>query len=100
MEPAGAIGGFGPDQGQPYFWIGGGAGPDRGPRGVHRASRENVDAFHAAALEAGATDNGGPGVRDTTTRTTTGRSCSTPMATTSKRSATGPPEPCATGSPS
>jgi predicted lactoylglutathione lyase len=27
-------------------------------------SRETVDAFHAAALEAGATDNGGPGVRE------------------------------------
>ena len=27
-------------------------------------SREQVDAFHAAALEAGATDNGGPGIRE------------------------------------
>jgi hypothetical protein len=27
--------------------------------------RETVDAFHAAALEAGATDNGAPGVRET-----------------------------------
>ena len=26
--------------------------------------RETVDAFHAAALEAGAKDNGGPGVRE------------------------------------
>jgi catechol 2,3-dioxygenase-like lactoylglutathione lyase family enzyme len=28
------------------------------------ASRKQVEAFHAAALEAGATDNGGPGYRD------------------------------------
>jgi len=26
-------------------------------------SREDVDAFHAAALEAGGTDNGAPGIR-------------------------------------
>jgi len=36
--------------------------------GVHvafaAASREVADAFDAAALEAGATDNGGPGVRE------------------------------------
>src|SRR3954451_2914236 len=36
--------------------------------GVHVAfaaeSRETVDAFHAAAVAAGGTDNGGPGVRD------------------------------------
>jgi predicted lactoylglutathione lyase len=44
-----------------------------GAGGLHRkectwpslaASREQVDAFHSAALEAGATDNGGPGVRE------------------------------------
>jgi predicted lactoylglutathione lyase len=36
--------------------------------GVHIAftasDREMVDALHAAALEAGGTDNGGPGVRE------------------------------------
>jgi catechol 2,3-dioxygenase-like lactoylglutathione lyase family enzyme len=36
--------------------------------GVHVAftadSRKTVDSFHAAALDAGATDNGGPGVRE------------------------------------
>ena len=41
----------------------------RGPdSGVHVAftaeNREIVDAFHAAALEAGGTDNGGPGLRE------------------------------------
>ena len=36
--------------------------------GVHvaftAADRKTVDAFHAAALAAGGTDNGGPGVRE------------------------------------
>jgi len=65
MEPVPRIGGFG-SGGKPYFWIG-----NRGRRaqtGVHVAftteSREQVAAFHAAALEAGASDNGGPGVRE------------------------------------
>jgi catechol 2,3-dioxygenase-like lactoylglutathione lyase family enzyme len=50
----------------PFFWI------DRfHPHGVkqHTAfaarSRVDVDAFHAAALKAGGTDNGPPGLRDT-----------------------------------
>ena len=70
--------------------------------GVHVAfaapSRDLVDAFHAAALEAGATDNGGPGVRESITPTTTGRSCSTRMATTSRRSATRRPDGVPRGS--
>jgi catechol 2,3-dioxygenase-like lactoylglutathione lyase family enzyme len=65
MEPVDGIGGFGEGR-MPYFWIG---KRDRPPQtGVHLAfaasSREQVDAFHAAALEAGARDNGGPGVRE------------------------------------
>ena len=64
MEPVADVGGFGADF--PLFWIG---KRDRGPdSGVHVAftaeNRESVDAFHAAALEAGATDNGGPGLRE------------------------------------
>ena len=64
MEPVDDVGGFGSDF--PFFWIG---KRDRGPdSGVHVAftaeNRETVDAFHAAALEAGATDNGGPGLRE------------------------------------
>jgi catechol 2,3-dioxygenase-like lactoylglutathione lyase family enzyme len=64
MEPVPGIGGFG-EGGKPFFWI-----DTRGPApppGIHVAfladSRETVDAFHAAALEAGGTDNGAPGVR-------------------------------------
>ena len=65
MEPAPGIGGFGDGQ-KPYFWIG---ERGRGPQtGVHVAfevgDRGTVDAFHEAAMAAGATDNGGPGVRE------------------------------------
>jgi catechol 2,3-dioxygenase-like lactoylglutathione lyase family enzyme len=66
-EESGADGvGYGVDY--PVFWI------DRfHPHGLkqHTAfsakSRAEVDAFHAAALKAGGTDNGPPGLRDTST---------------------------------
>ena len=66
MEPASNACGFGlPSEGKPFFWIG---ARRRAVSGVHVAfatgSREVVDAFHAAALAAGAEDNGGPGVRE------------------------------------
>jgi catechol 2,3-dioxygenase-like lactoylglutathione lyase family enzyme len=53
---------FGPPA-RPIFWIN-----EREPSsGVHvafqAADRERVDAFHAAALAAGARDNGAPGMR-------------------------------------
>jgi catechol 2,3-dioxygenase-like lactoylglutathione lyase family enzyme len=65
MEPVPGIAGFG-DGRRPFFWIGTGR---RSPQtGVHVAfeapDRAAVDAFHAAALEAGASDNGAPGVRE------------------------------------
>jgi catechol 2,3-dioxygenase-like lactoylglutathione lyase family enzyme len=64
MEPVPGIGGFGDDQ-KPYFWIG---ARGTAQRGLHVAftadSRATVDAFHAAALAAGAVDNGAPGVRE------------------------------------
>lgn len=56
--------GFGPP-GRPQFWIGTGTGEPG--RGMHIAfsagTRAEVDAFHAAALAAGGTDNGAPGLR-------------------------------------
>jgi catechol 2,3-dioxygenase-like lactoylglutathione lyase family enzyme len=65
MEPVPGVGGFGAEQ-KPFFWIG-----TRDPVAeseLHVAfavdDRETVDAFHAAALEAGGTDNGAPGVRE------------------------------------
>jgi len=55
--------GFGSD-GKPYFWIG---DNERVGEGTHVAfeaqTRAEVDAFHAAALAAGGTDHGAPGLR-------------------------------------
>jgi catechol 2,3-dioxygenase-like lactoylglutathione lyase family enzyme len=64
MEPVAEVGGFGGDR--PFFWIGRrGRGPDSGVHVAFTADdRATVDAFHAAALEAGGKDNGGPGVRE------------------------------------
>jgi catechol 2,3-dioxygenase-like lactoylglutathione lyase family enzyme len=65
MEPVPGVGGFG-DGRKPFFWVRARGRPPQ--RGVHVAfavdDRATVDAFHAAALEAGGTDNGGPGVRE------------------------------------
>jgi catechol 2,3-dioxygenase-like lactoylglutathione lyase family enzyme len=64
MEPVPGVGGFGGDF--PFFWIGArGRGPQSGTHVAFTAKdRKMVDAFHAAALEAGGRDNGGPGVRE------------------------------------
>ena len=65
MEPSGQAAGFGRD-GRPFFWIEAQGPPVRGR--LHVAfladDRAGVDRFHAAALEAGATDNGAPGTRE------------------------------------
>ncbi len=62
-ESGGEALGFGSD-GKPYFWIG---GNERVGEGTHVAftagCRAEVDAFHAAALAAGGSDNGTPGLR-------------------------------------
>jgi catechol 2,3-dioxygenase-like lactoylglutathione lyase family enzyme len=64
-EPMGAAAGFGKN-GHASFWIEAQGRPVQGR--LHIAftadSREVVDAFYAAALAAGATDNGAPGVRN------------------------------------
>ena len=59
-KPAGGCG----IGGKPSFWIGAG-GPTQPPTHVafRAASRAAVDAFHAAAVAAGGTDNGAPGLR-------------------------------------
>lgn len=66
MQLNGGADGIGYGVDYPIYWI------DRfHPHGVrqHTAfaakSRDEVDAFHAAAIAAGATDNGAPGLRDT-----------------------------------
>ena len=55
--------GFGPEQ-RPHFWIGTGK-PLEGRLHVAFAAqnRAAVDAFYAAAIAAGAVDNGPPGIR-------------------------------------
>lgn len=67
MEPVSGVGGFGlPADQKPFFWIAARGGPV--VTGAHVAfaapDTEVVDAFHAAALGAGAQDNGGPGKRE------------------------------------
>ena len=56
------VGGYGRDR--PTFWISHGK-PQSPPLHVALTadSRSQVDAFHAAALAAGGTDNGAPGLR-------------------------------------
>ena len=65
MEPVEGHGGFG-REGKPDFWISGLREPTT--ENVHIAlgapDRATVDAFHAAAVEAGGTDNGEPGLRE------------------------------------
>ena len=64
IEPAGEAAGFG-TAGKPWFWVEARGNPVRGR--LHIAlgadSRAQVDAFHAASVAAGGTDNGPPGVR-------------------------------------
>jgi catechol 2,3-dioxygenase-like lactoylglutathione lyase family enzyme len=64
-EPQPRIGGFGAE-GKPWFWITDTRGPVH--ENAHVAftapDRATVDAFHAAALAAGGTDNGTRGVRE------------------------------------
>ena len=65
MEFSEAAAGFGKDGGKPEFFLEAEGEPVHGR--LHIAfiaeSRAHVDAFHAAALEAGGIDNGAPGLR-------------------------------------
>jgi catechol 2,3-dioxygenase-like lactoylglutathione lyase family enzyme len=66
MEFSGAAAGFGKDDGgRTSFFIEAHGEPVRGRLHIalRAESRAQVDAFHAAAVEAGGTDNGGPGLR-------------------------------------
>ena len=64
LEPAGQAAGFG-EGGNPFFWIEATGRPVQGRLHIAfaAASRAQVNAFHAAALESGAVDNGAPGPR-------------------------------------
>lgn len=64
-RPEVRISGYG-REGKPSFWIadiGGGVAPMPGHVAFAALDRSAVDAFHAAALAAGAADNGAPGLR-------------------------------------
>ena len=86
MSGGGSHAGYG-SGGKPYFWIGTGSASGHVHVALTAPDRATVDAFYAAALAAGGKDNGPPGVRAHSTRTTTAPSCSTPTATISRRSA-------------
>lgn len=58
----GAHVGFG-TAGKPFFWIGSGKAAATGVHVAFATDRAAVDAFHAAAIAAGGTDNGAPGLR-------------------------------------
>jgi catechol 2,3-dioxygenase-like lactoylglutathione lyase family enzyme len=49
--------------GKPDFWIGTGKPTDRLHIAFHAKGRSDVRAFYSAAMAAGGTDNGAPGVR-------------------------------------
>jgi catechol 2,3-dioxygenase-like lactoylglutathione lyase family enzyme len=65
MEPSGKAAGFGRD-GRPFFWIEAQGEPVRGRLHIafRAEDRDSVNRFYAAALQAGATDNGAPGKRE------------------------------------
>lgn len=66
MEFAEAAAAFGREgDGRPSFFLEAEGEPARGRLHIafEAESRAHVDAFHAAALDAGGTDNGAPGVR-------------------------------------
>jgi catechol 2,3-dioxygenase-like lactoylglutathione lyase family enzyme len=65
LEPVAEAAGFG-EGGKPFFWIEARGRAVEGRLHVAFAAQDRgvVDAFYAAALEAGGTDNGAPGVRE------------------------------------
>ena len=91
LEPLGEAAGFG-KSGKPSFWIEARGKPGRGRLHIAVAadSRTQVDAFHAAAVGAGGTDNGAPGVREVYRPNCYGAMSWIPTATASRRFATGP----------
>jgi len=62
MEPSGSAAGFG-RWGKPDFWIGQGEPGQAFHIAFAADERATVDAFHEAAMAAGGSDNGAPGLR-------------------------------------
>ena len=65
MEFSAAAAGFGRPDGKPSFFLEAEGEPARGRLHIafEAETRAQVDAFHAAAVEAGGVDNGAPGLR-------------------------------------
>jgi catechol 2,3-dioxygenase-like lactoylglutathione lyase family enzyme len=63
LEHTGGLGAAGYGRERPTFWLHEGRPTDRQHVAFTAHSREEVDAFHQAALAAGGRDNGGPGLR-------------------------------------
>ncbi|HWF74186.1 MAG TPA: VOC family protein [Solirubrobacteraceae bacterium] len=61
IERGGREAGFGADF--PHFWIAQSEAPTPAHAAIRARDRAAVAAFHRAALEAGGTDNGAPGMR-------------------------------------
>lgn len=62
LEFPGTVG-LGPER-KPELWLRPGGGAEHVHVALRASDRAEVDAFHEAALAAGGTDNGGPGVRE------------------------------------
>ena len=86
MEPAPGVVGMGTRF--PDFWLAQSDAPTAAHVALRADSREAVDAFHAAALAAGGSDNGPPGLRPHYHPGYYGAFVSTPTATTSRPSTT------------
>ena len=79
--------------GMPDFWLMATDQPLNPTHLAFSANRSAVDAFHTAALAAGGSDNGSPGLRLDYHPHYYGASCATPKGTTSRSSATPIPTP-------
>jgi catechol 2,3-dioxygenase-like lactoylglutathione lyase family enzyme len=62
MDDGTKVMGLGAD-GKPFLWVSGGGKVPHQHIALRAETREQVDAFHAAAVAAGGTDNGAPGLR-------------------------------------
>lgn len=62
MDNGSKVMGLGADS-KPFLWVSGGGKATHTHIAIRAETREQVDAFYAAAMAAGGTDNGAPGVR-------------------------------------
>ena len=63
MDNGSKVVGLGP-KGRPFLWLSGSGKAAHTHIALRAETRQQVDAFYAAAIAAGGTDNGGPGLRE------------------------------------